>query len=230
MNKKIFLGVLLCGMCIVTCGCTKLISLTPTEESEIAAYSAKIVSKYNVNQKDGACNIGLRAVLKSLDKGEEEVVSSTATEAQNNDMSVDQAQQVQRVSLANALGISGVTFSYKGFEVKDEYQTNTYYMSPSAGKSYLVMKFNIINVSGADLPVDILSKRPKFTATVNNNIKASNELTLMAEDLATFKGTLINNETKELVVIFQFKKEDLQNVQNVALSIALNGATADIAL
>ncbi len=228
MNKKIILSVLLCAICILFCGCAKMANLTEDEKSDIAAYSAKIVAKYNKNQKDGISN--LKSKAEEADTSKTTEGNATTTDTNQPNASTGNEQQKQAVTLANALGISGVTFTYEGFEVKDQYQTSTYFMSPTAGKNYLIFKFNMTNVSGGELPVDILSKTPKFTATVNGKSKANNELSLMAEDLATFKGTLQPNESKELVIIFMMNKDELADVQNVELSTNINGSTVNIAL
>ena len=103
-------------------------------------------------------------------------------------------------------------------------------MSPNPGNKFLVMKFKATNTSGQDANVDILSLSPKFKATINGSANANNELTLMPEDLSTFKGTLKANESKDMIILFQFKDADLANIQGTSLKCTVKGSTNDIIL
>lgn len=200
----------------------------------IAAYSAKMVAKYNTKQKDGVVFIDESDELKSMEKEKEKAkantTNSTNSSKSSNSTSGNATQTTPPVALAAALGINGVDFAFQGVEVKDSYTTNVYDMSPNPGSKFLVMKFKATNTSGQDANIDILSLSPKFKATINGSANANNDLTLMPEDLSTFKGTLKANESRDLIILFQFKDADLSNIQGTSLKCTVNGSTNDIIL
>ncbi len=236
MNKKIILSIVLLCVCMGFCGCSLMEPVSDKDMDAIAAYSAKMVAKYNTKQKDGVVFIDESDELKSMAKEKEKekakanTTNSTNSSKSSNSTSGNATQTTPPVALAAALGINGVDFAFQGVEVKDSYTTNVYDMSPNPGSKFLVMKFKATNTSGQDANIDILSLSPKFKATINGSANANNDLTLMPEDLSTFKGTLKANESRDLIILFQFKDADLSNIQGTSLKCTVNGSTNDIIL
>jgi len=236
MNKKIILSIVLLCVCMGFCGCSLMEPVSDKDMDAIAAYSAKMVAKYNTKQKDGVVYIDDSDELKSIAKEQEKekakanTTNSTNSSKSSNSTSGNATQTTPPVALGAALGINGVDFAFQGVEVRDRYTTNVYDMSPNPGNKFLVMKFKATNTSGQDANIDILSLGPKFKATINGSANANNDLTLMPEDLATFKGTLKANESRDLIILFQFKDADLSNIQGTSLKCTVNGSTNDIIL
>ena len=236
MNKKIILSIVLLCVCMGFCGCSLMEPVSDKDMDAIVAYSAKMVAKYNTKQKDGVVFIDESDELKSMAKEKEKekakanTTNSTNSSKSSNSTSGNATQTTPPVALAAALGINGVDFAFQGVEVKDSYTTNVYDMSPNPGSKFLVMKFKATNTSGQDANIDILSLSPKFKATINGSANANNDLTLMPEDLSTFKGTLKANESRDLIILFQFKDADLSNIQGTSLKCTVNGSTNDIIL
>ncbi len=236
MNKRIILSIVLLCVCMGFCGCSLMEPVSDKDMDAIAAYSAKMVAKYNTKQKDGVVFIDESDELKSMAKEKEKekakanTTNSTNSSKSSNSTSGNATQTTPPVALAAALGINGVDFAFQGVEVKDSYTTNVYDMSPNPGSKFLVMKFKATNTSGQDANIDILSLSPKFKATINGSANANNDLTLMPEDLSTFKGTLKANESRDLIILFQFKDADLSNIQGTSLKCTVNGSTNDIIL
>ncbi len=236
MNKKIILSIVLLCVCMGFCGCSLMEPVSDKDMDAIAAYSAKMVAKYNTKQKDGVVFIDESDELKSMAKEKEKekakanTTNSTNSSKSSNSTSGNATQTTPPVALAAALGKNGVDFAFQGVEVKDSYTTNVYDMSPNPGSKFLVMKFKATNTSGQDANIDILSLSPKFKATINGSANANNDLTLMPEDLSTFKGTLKANESRDLIILFQFKDADLSNIQGTSLKCTVNGSTNDIIL
>lgn len=234
MNKKIILSIVLLCVCMGFCGCSLMEPVSDKDMDAIAAYSAKMVAKYNTKQKDGVVFIDesdeLKSVAKEKEKAKANTTNSTNSSKSSNSTSGNATQTTPPVALVAALGINGVDFAFQGVEVKDSYTTNVYDMSPNPGSKFLVMKFKATNTSGQDANIDILSLSPKFKATINGSANANNDLTLMPEDLSTFKGTLKANESRDLIILFQFKDADLSNIQGTSLKCTVNGSTNDIIL
>ncbi len=239
MNKKIVLGIVLCAVSISFCGCSWAKSFSEDDTKTVATYSAKIIAKYNKNQKDGIVEVteedkakvagdDLKA-LEALAQANNSA-NTTSSKSKSSSSSNSTAETKPAVSLSSALGISGVDFTYLGNEVRDNYTSTVYDMSPTSGYKFLVMKFRVTNNSGANTEVNILSKNPKFKATLNGTVSANNDMSLMDNDLATYKGTLNAGESKELVLLFQFKNEDLANIQSTSLQCTVAGSTSDITL
>lgn len=236
MNKKIALIIVLGIVCVSFCGCSWTKSISEDDKKLIAAYSAKMVAKYNTKQKDGIVYIDNDDALKAVSdlekeqkKKQEESAAANTTNSTSSSKSKNQQAEVKpAVPLETALGLTNVNFAYLGSEVRDSYTTSVYDMTPSAGNKFLVMRFRM--TANADGEVNILSKNPKFKATINQGATATNEISLMPDDLATFKGTLKAGESRDLVILFQFKGDDLANIQSTTLQCTSNGGTSDITL
>ena len=240
MNKKIILSIVLFATVVSCCGCSWAKSFSEEDTKNVAAYSAKIIAKYNTRQQDGIVHIDesdeksvandrLKELAK-LENSSNTTSSNSTSSSSSSSSSSGSATAKSAVSLSTALGVSGVDFTYQGYDVKDDYVTNVYNMSPNSGYKFLVMKFQMSNTSAGDVDVNIISMNAKFKATINGGTSATNDLTLIPEDLATYKGTLRAGESTETVIIFQFKSEDLENIQSISLQCTVNGSTNDITL
>ena len=230
-----------CSLFLTGCG-TKLLKLTDEQEKAVVAYSAAAVSKYNKNQEKGITGPPATPTKKDdssdkdkKDKEDKEDKStddnkSSATENPEQTSPEGDGAAANKVSLNDALQLSGVTIKLVNSEVRSVFNSTNYYsLMPEKGKEFLVLNFEITNTSGADQPVDFLSKNATYTAKVNGATSAENDKTILLNDLATYQGTVKNGETQTLVLLFQFSEDTISNLTSVGLSVTVNGTTTEVA-
>lgn len=210
--------------------------LTKSEENIIVSYSSHIVSKYNTYQ-----NEGLSWVDPESTEIAEEQVSETGpqeTEALETGESAEGsgtaesgiAAEPQTATLNELFGMQGIQLDYVGARLTDSYVQDSYYaMNPDAGKVYLVLGIDITNTGEMDVEVDNLAFSPQFKVIVNDEVEASNGMTLLLEDFAYFQETLSTGTTKETVLLFQIPNTVTQ-IDSLILEATVNGNTYQIIL
>lgn len=210
--------------------------LTKSEENIIVSYSSHIVSKYNTYQNEGLSWIDPESTeiaeeqvsetgpqeTESLETGESAEGSGTAESGI--------AAEPQTATLNELFGMQGIQLDYVGARLTDSYVQDSYYaMNPDAGKVYLVLGIDITNTGEMDVEVDNLAFSPQFKVIVNDEVEASNGMTLLLEDFAYFQETLSTGMTKETVLLFQIPNTVTQ-IDSLILEATVNGNTYQIIL
>lgn len=210
--------------------------LTKSEENIIVSYSSHIVSKYNTYQNEGLSWIDPESTeiaeeqvsetepqeTESLETGESAEGSGTAESGI--------AAEPQTATLNELFGMQGIQLDYVGARLTDSYVQDSYYaMNPDAGKVYLVLGIDITNTGEMDVEVDNLAFSPQFKVIVNDEVEASNGMTLLLEDFAYFQETLSTGMTKETVLLFQIPNTVTQ-IDSLLLEATVNGNTYQIIL
>lgn len=123
--------------------------------------------------------------------------------------------------IEEALGLSDVTIEYSGYEVCDYYpedMSNYFVMNATEGCKLLVVKFNISNLSGIDKNVSMPYQNIRYKINLNGNTK--NALTtLLLNDMATYEEMIPAGGNDELVVVGEYKNEDITSVDTLQLVI-----------
>ncbi len=226
-KKRILCGILLV-ICFISTGCgEKLITLSDDESAAISQYAAKVISKYNKTQDNGLYCVASEDE-PAVTEEEPDTEGQTGNQAEGG---TDDNTDVASVSLADALKVSGIHFTYQGFEVQTEYQGTDYYMlTPNQGYSYLVLNIQGTNDTDGDIPLDILSINPVFRATVNGGAEASAEITILPNDLSTYQGTIASKNSVDFVLLFQVKSDVLSAVNQITLQMKTDGQFVSISL
>ena len=84
---------------------------------------------------------------------------------------------------------------------------------------YLVLKFQITNHSEEEKECDILSKKRTYRCRVNDTERFGSQMTMLFDDLSTFKETFSANETKQAVLVFQIPAEYEGNITGLSLTV-----------
>lgn len=224
-----FLSLSLTGCSIVP----SLYSMTDEEEDQIVAYASKVVSKYNNLQGDGITRV------YSTDYEQEETESESVEDTEETiDEETDSTSESsvtedkkEYVTMDVALAQPGISFSYQGINISSSYVEGDYLsLTPDKGYDYLIMQFQLTNTNAEDTMVDILSKHPSFTVTVDGATVAKNEQTILLMDLATFQSTIAAGSTHNAVLLFQVPSGSASAESQVELQVKVGDADYDISL
>lgn len=222
------------------CG-AKPYELTEREMDIITDYSAHIVAKYNVMQKDGL------AYVDDTEAGDADVPGGEPQEpvTENSDESGENtsedtggepsegggpdSSQVQK-TLDELFGMNGISISYQGARlIENGMQDSGYALNITPGKVYLALDVMITNSGGSDAAFDILARAPKFKVTVNGDISAQAELTFLLEDFSTYQETVAAGTSSASVLLFQIP-ESVKEVNSLTLETEVDGTGYQIIL
>ena len=229
-------AVLAVSFMMTGCG-TPLFELTEEEANLIAYSAAHMVSKYNIQQKDGMINVIIEEEETEEQKTDEQAPVSTEqenTETENNAQGAGtgETQDVKHtVSLASAIGHdSDLSIAYKGSSVSEHYTEGGYYsVDAESGKAFYVMKFGITNTSKSKVMVDNVSLNGTFKL-VSGDLKVNSEVTFLNTDLATYLGEIAPGATVDTILLFEVPKAKANSISAPELQVIINKEVKTIKL
>ena len=125
-----------------------------------------------------------------------------------------------------------VDFTYDGYEIVDYYPDNTdayFVMSASEGCDFAIIKFRVSNVTEHTVYLNIPDQSARFKVKLNGNTK--NALTtLLLNDLISYREDLEPGESDDVVIVAEFPKEELANINGLSLIIKTDEGASEIIL
>ena len=217
-KKLLILCISACMFLLSGCG-TELYELTAEEEDLIVHYAAYIVSKHNIQQKDGAINV-------YIDENSEDTQNTTESESQTDTedgSGGEGGDDSGAVTLAEAIGhVQDLKITYGGSYVADNYvESGAYAVDADEGKTFYIMKFTLTNHTLADVNVDNVTLNPTFQLKTESMTKNA-EVTFLMTDLSTYVGTIPSGQSVEAILLFEVPLEDAEQIVNPTLEIIVN--------
>lgn len=229
------LFIALFSLSVTGCGVVpSLYTMTEDEENQIVAYASKVVSKYNSLQGDGITRV--YATDYEDEEEEEEAAAETADETTSSEgdatgETTETEDTKNYVTMEAALEQPGIAISYQGISISSSYVEGDYLsLTPDNGYDYLIMKFQLTNQNADTTSVDILSKHPTFTVTVDGSTTVKNEPTILLYDLATYQSDMEAGASESVVLLFQVPSGSASAESTVTLQTTVGDVTYDISL
>lgn len=228
-NRGRFFAVLLC-VSMLLCGCgTPMFEITEEEQHMIATYSAYVLAKYNIYQKDGLVRLPA-ALMEELDSEfADEEPEDTQTPDEDKPLVSDgnawDLSYGDALSLAQAVGYEDqLRITYQGFEIADNYKEGKVYsIDPHKEKKFVVAKFVMENITDGKLTVDVLNNSPTFSITVDGERWLPEKVTLLLSDLSTYQGTLEAGACVDTVILFEVDENLAQDISQIAMNVTKDG-------
>lgn len=221
-KKQVLCGVMLC-FCLLLTGCGKLYVMTEEEEDQVVLYAAKMVSKYNRAQDTGYSYVSKENKDKQQDADTDADVDADEQNTQ---------QSEPQMTLSDAIGIAGVSFSYQGYDISTSYET-TDVAIPDAGEgySYLILHIQVTNTTEQAVLVDLINQPITYKITINDETTVDGLTTLSMADLSTYYNKSFGaQETVDTDLLFQVSTADLENISCLTLQVSKDGQTNTINL
>ncbi len=221
-KKQVLCGVMLC-FCLLLTGCGKLYVMTEEEEDQVVLYAAKMVSKYNRAQDTGYSYVSKENKDKQQD-------ADTDADGDADEQNTQQSEP--QMTLSDAIGIAGVSFSYQGYDISTSYET-TDVAIPDAGEgySYLILHIQVTNTTEQAVLVDLINQPITYKVTINDETTVDGLTTLSMADLSTYYNKSLGaQETVDTDLLFQVSTADLENISSLALQVSKDGQTNTINL
>lgn len=234
-SSRLKIGALVLTMSLVMGGCgEKPYKLTDNEEAIIVNYAAHVVSKYNKRQPDGLANV----VSSESDKTSETETETQKTSTDDKTQSAstekgqqDQTKQKTTETLTKALGLDGLTASYKGVEITNSYTEPKYYsLDATSGNTFLIIHITLENKTDKAIDCDLISGNPVFTAVINDSVTVEANTTILLNDLGTYQATIVAGASTNTVLLFEIPADQITSVEQLELKIEMNGTSSDVEL
>lgn len=131
-------------------------------------------------------------------------------------------EEVSNVSIGEYIGLDGFEVEFFGCsEQKTFSSVSAYDFSASKGKKFLVMSFDVSNVSAGPTVLDVLTKNVSFKVSVNAEKYYSVLISTNDNDFAQAYDSFNSGETKTYVLLQEIPDE--MNVETVSLKIEVPG-------
>ena len=228
-----------------------MFGLTESEQRMYAEYAAGALMKYNAGSNmrvlEGKTLVE-QETKEQLAKEQAEKRAQLAAEYEANKNSNKKEEQnsqgnssgnTEENSISYVSDMSQVTgtdtFSivYDGYEITDSYPNSgddiLLAMDATSGKLLMVTKYKVTNISGQTEKLDMFSKQGKFRLALNGK-RYKSQYTLLLNDLSMYKGEIEAGETIEGILIFEIPEEEAANVNDMILSITVDGESGSMQL
>lgn len=236
IRRKITIACLLAALVMLTgcVGANKIPELSEEEEALVVEYAASTLLKYDTKYAEKLTEIPVEEPAEEvlpMAEGDMTQASDNAADMTQNpeeaNAVTEQPTQEPEVSVESILGLQDVEVTYKEYEVDDFYPNNGddiyFVMNATDGCQLLVLKFELKNLSEQEQEVSVAPGTVRMKIVLNGSEK--NALTTMLlNDLATYQGTLAPQESTELVVVGEYKAEELQNIDSLELKLKSDSA------
>lgn len=118
-------------------------------------------------------------------------------------------------------GLDGVTVRYKGYTVGEQYPADGeqlyFMMKANEGKKLLVIDFTVSNNSEEEKNLDMISLNPEFLIGINDGAPKRSLMTLLTNDLSSFKGVIPAGSSQNLVLVVEVSDELGDRIENVSV-------------
>ena len=233
-KRLLFICIAACSLFLGGCG-DALHELTVEEESLIVHYAAYAVAKHNIQQKDGMSGVLIPEAepenTESVDTPDGTEVDDTQTpEGQGGTSDTPQVEDTT-VTMADVIGHSSeLTVVYNGSYVSDNYiEGSAYSVDASAGNTYFIMKFILLNTTETDVEVENVTKGLTFKLIYGDKT-ISSESTFLMTDFSTYYGTIPAGQSVETVLLFEVPEEGAEQITEPALQILIDNVLKNVKL
>ena len=243
MKNRIVTCLLVLSVSLLFTGCgPTMIDLTEEQENDVALYSAKVVSKFNINQDKGIMSLPKEDKTDSTvpavpgdstekkETGDDSSTEPAAQPGDSEDDTEDSTEVVVSKTLTEALDVKNISFLYRDAKVSSSYGSGDVYdLTPDKGNELVVMRFKAVNNSSTDVKVNLFKMNLHFSASYGSK-SANSDATLLLNDLTTYEGTIKAGKSKNMVVLFQFPKGTVKDTSKIVLQETMNSTTYQIDL
>lgn len=214
-KKSLVICMAACSLLLGGCG-EPLHELTAEEEDLIVHYSAYVLAKHNIQQKDGMSSI----IVSEEDIYDDDDESETKNEETN--VPVEDTG----ISLAEAIGHgSDLSIVYTGSYVTDNYiEGSVYSIDAAEGKTFYIMKFLLTNITDKEVEVENVTKEFSFYLK-SGDLGVKSKSTFLMSDFSTYYGTISPKESVEAILLFEVSEKEAGSITTPSLQIIINEET-----
>lgn len=232
------------AMMLLLTGCgTNYPDLTAEEERMVGEYAAKLLLKYDANNRS-------RLIAREELEEETEIVDPEKhveeQEKQPEEEKIVDTQpdsEPETTPTTNMIASpeefyelpESISIDYQGMEICSSYppegQADSYFaLDATEGKSLMVLKFTIENQAQSVQEVDLLTQNVLFRITANGGYTRNTLTTMLLDDMSTYVGELDAGETVDVVLLAEVDNDVANNISTLMLNLKNELKTCTIQL
>lgn len=144
---------------------------------------------------------------------------------ESGDASIPPSDSGDILDIAEIVGIDGVSIVYNHCMFLDRYpsldQDGAFiYLESDPGYKLVVLKFDIENHTSQDVMVDLLDTEISYKLVLNGSKAAKPMLTILMDDLGTFKSAIPANSEQSAVLVFQMSESLIDKIDSLVVRVA----------
>lgn len=243
MNKKSLFLISLLIMSLALSGCgalsNKIPELSPENEDLIVEYATETLLKYDSKHGDKIGRKSLVAEELSPEIETEDVaeIEEPVNEDEDNSIIEDITSEVNIIDntqdevssyseIESIMGLDSIVdFTYTGYDIKNSYPDTLdayFVMNATDNNKLLIIKFDLQNIIGDEVSVDIGSNRVNKYKIILNGESKTALTTLLDNDIRYFRKTLQPGEKEEVVLVGEYAEEELSAVDSLEVQLSDN--------
>lgn len=237
--KKIISYVMISICCLGLTGCASFPNLAEEDMDLVAEYAAGLLLKYSATAENRLVDVE-DALLVVEEKQEEalpepdvedeipdEIPEEPQEEVKENETPVtDNTETVEETlpsqPMNQVLGLGDIEIHSNGYEIKDSYPDGTgsfFALDAGDGCKLVVMKYTLSNNSTDSIDINMLGDSITYKVALDGSGYKYALSTLLLDDLSTYVGKLDAGASVDLVLISEWKEEEISNISNLTLYI-----------
>ena len=240
MKNKVIYGFALCFLAsLLLTGCgpfsNKIPELTDEQKDMVVEYATESLlhydhkngdkikpsEKYEIVTDEGEI-VDADTALEAMDISEEgtlQMPEEEYFEFEEPMMASEEEASLANSSIVDALGLMDVSLDYMGYEIVNDYKENPddyFVLNATEGDELVIIKYMLTNESSEDRIISMPYGEVRYKISLNGNTK--NALTtLLLNDMAFFADNVPAYGSREVIVVGEFTKEELETVSSLSL-------------
>lgn len=243
--KKVISYLLISICCLGMCGCTSFPNLTDADMDLVAEYAAGLLLQYSATSDNRLVDVD--EALLALEELEEEETEEPVEEipVEEPDEPIDEPEVITEETpvidntglteetthpINDCMGVDVLTVQFNGYEIEDSYPDGSgafFALDAKDGCKLVVLKYTLTNNTDSSVDINMLDKNVSYRVSLDGSGYQYALSTMLLDDLSTYVGTLQSGNSVELVLISEWKEEEVNNITNLTLYIK-NGDLAGI--
>ena len=238
------------GLMLNGCGLIASTGLNENDEELVAEYAAGVLMRYSADKKGGLGNpqpepkpveepellpeapeeLPVPEKVQDIpeDDATEQMPEETGAEEGNAASALSVAEGINGAAICEAIGIYGFDMSYNGYETADVYPASegnelTFSMQAAPGKKLIVLHLDVINPGSTDEECDVLDCNVKFRILVNEGERINEQMTILLNDLKSYKDTVGAGQKVDTVLVFEADTSVAENIGSLSLVVVGSG-------
>lgn len=239
MKNKFIIMICMVFVTSVLSGCATGPNMTAEQSEKIANYSTALLLKYDANYTtrlvDTAAIEAERAIIEAEEQARLEA-EQKAIEDEEQEKAAKEQEQTEEIpvlddvvlDIDDTLGLDVVDIEYSYYEVVDQYPEDSGSAVAPAhpsgeGNQLFVVHFTLTNSAGDSQEVNIFDTDATFRLETNTMSTKNTFITFLPNDFANYVDRMEPGAMQDLVLISEITDSELIGLENVYLTIKMNG-------
>lgn len=238
--KSVCAGMICAATILSGCG-SAIPDMTEEQTMIISEYAAGLLLKYDKNYNarvvdTTAYHEKLAEEQAEAQKQQEEALQEETAQEQESAAQTGTKETEQTIaSLEELCQLEGIQIRYSDYGVYNSYpeameEDLFFSLGATDGNKLLVLFFDVTNVSGTDMELNMSDAALRFKVSVNGNANKNALFTLLPDELSEYKGTIGADQTVRTVIVAEIPSGESEALDSIVLTAKSGTQSAQFTL